>query len=190
MSKPSRDTIVENICNEILQKRGYLTLATEGDYAVGTIVNRVSATSMGALNHDLVIVAKTDYADHCEQSRCVGKPKPWCPVKMELLSRGRRVMSVALVEREVGVMDLLEGFQGMYSDGDADVRCYSQKVVKTRKAQKCPGMFLEALHDIPAGTTAVVERALLDGKWCSCYTCAACIEKFAERHDNELSDGG
>jgi hypothetical protein len=74
--------------------------------------------------------------------------------------------------------DLLEYFEGMYSDGDADVRQYSRRVVKTRKAHKCPGNFLEALHDIPAGTTAVVETAIVDGKWGSCYTCADCVEKW------------
>lgn len=74
--------------------------------------------------------------------------------------------------------DLLEEFEGMYSDGDADVRCYSRRVVVTKKPHRCPGNFLEALHDIPIGTAAVVERALVDGKWATCYTCSDCIEKW------------
>jgi hypothetical protein len=74
--------------------------------------------------------------------------------------------------------DLLDNFEGMYSDGDTDVRCYSRRIVRIRKAQKCPGNFLEALHDIPAGTEAVVERAIIDGKWATCYTCADCVTKW------------
>lgn len=78
--------------------------------------------------------------------------------------------------------DLLEGFKGMYSDGDADVRCYSRRVVVTRRPHKCPGMFLEALHDIPVETTAVVERAIVDGEWGTCYTCAGCIESWDSKY--------
>lgn len=74
--------------------------------------------------------------------------------------------------------DLLTDFEGMYSDGDADVRQYSRRVVRTRSVHSCPGFFLEALHNIPAGTLAVVERAIVDGKWCSCWTCADCINRW------------
>ena len=74
--------------------------------------------------------------------------------------------------------DLLYAFEGMYSDAYGDVREYSTKVVKTRKPHKCPGYWREEQHEIPAGTTAVVERAIMDGKWVSCYTCEACILKW------------
>jgi hypothetical protein len=79
-------------------------------------------------------------------------------------------------------MNLLDNFEGMYSDGDADIRCYSAKVVKTRKQHMCPGYFLEALHPIPVGTLTVRERALVDGKWGTAYTCVDCIKRWnAER---------
>jgi hypothetical protein len=80
--------------------------------------------------------------------------------------------------RQGWMSSLLDNFEGMYSDGDGDVRCYSRRIVVTRAPHKCPGNFLEALHDIPPGTTAVVERAIVDGKWGTCYTCADCIEKW------------
>ena len=75
---------------------------------------------------------------------------------------------------------LLDNFEGMYSDGD-DVRLYSRRAVTTKTAHKCPGNFLEALHEIPVGSRAVVERALVDGKWATCYTCSDCIDKWNAR---------
>jgi hypothetical protein len=78
--------------------------------------------------------------------------------------------------------ELLDSFEGMYSDGDADIRCYTRRVVTTRRPHLCPGYFLEALHDIPTETVAVVERALVDGKWCSSYTCANCISNWRTSH--------
>jgi hypothetical protein len=77
--------------------------------------------------------------------------------------------------------DLLVAFEGMYNDGDADVRLYSAKVVKTRAEHKCPGYFLEALHPIPVGTLTVRERALVDGKWATSYTCAECIHRWNQQ---------
>ena len=71
--------------------------------------------------------------------------------------------------------ELLRGFEGMYTDGDADIRCYSAKVIVTRKPHKCPGNFLEALHDIPAGTRTIRETAIVDGHWGTSYTCEKCV---------------
>lgn len=72
-------------------------------------------------------------------------------------------------------LDLLQNFEGMYTDSDTDIRCYTTAVVRTRTPHQCPGNFKEALHSIPVGSRAVVERALVEGKWSTCYTCEECI---------------
>lgn len=77
--------------------------------------------------------------------------------------------------------ELLQQFNGMYAGDDGDVRMYSAKVVRPTKGKKCPGNFAEALHDVAAKTRGVVERALIDGKWRSCYTCEDCIITWAKK---------
>lgn len=77
--------------------------------------------------------------------------------------------------------ELLLKFDGMYSGDDGDVRMYSAKVVRPKRAKKCPGNFAGALHDVVANTRGVTERALIDGEWCSCYTCEECILAWAKR---------
>lgn len=74
--------------------------------------------------------------------------------------------------------ELLRSFEGMYSDDYGYVRLYSAKVVTTRKAQTCPGYWRNARHDIAPGSVCVVERALVDDKWASCYTCETCIKDW------------
>ena len=82
---------------------------------------------------------------------------------------------------------LLQGFQGMgmYGDGEGDVRCYSVKVVTTRKPHKCPGNFSGYMHDIPVGARAVREDAIIDGKRCHSYTCELCVLRWINYEDEE-----
>ena len=81
---------------------------------------------------------------------------------------------------------LLQDFEGMFSDSDTDIRRYTTQVVKTRKPHFCPGYSQPAGHTIPPGTTTVLERAIVDGKWRSSYTCEACIDAWnQEKPDAE-----
>jgi hypothetical protein len=77
--------------------------------------------------------------------------------------------------------ELLGMFEGMFSDGYGDVSHYTCKVVTTRLPTKCPGNFKEALHDVPKGTRGIREKAILDKKWATFFTCEECIVKYAMR---------
>ena len=88
--------------------------------------------------------------------------------------------STDLLPLELADVELLRQFDGMYDDCDAEVRLHSKKVVIPRKARKCPGNFLEGLHDVASGKRGIVERALVDGQWRSCYTCEDCIMAWAK----------
>lgn len=78
--------------------------------------------------------------------------------------------------------DLVREFEGMYDERDGDVRQYAVKVVTTRVPHKCPGYFLEALHDVPAKSRMVMESAIVDGKWSRCYTCEFCVTEWARKN--------
>lgn len=60
-------------------------------------------------------------------------------------------------------------------DIDVDVSHRTAKVVRIRYPQVC----CSGYHDgtVPAGTAMIAERALVDGKWVTCYTCKDCIDK-------------
>jgi hypothetical protein len=75
---------------------------------------------------------------------------------------------------------LLELFDGMYG-GDEGVEQLSVKVVKTRIPHKCPGTFI-GLHDVPARSRMVMEKAIVDGEWRTCHTCEDCVVNFAKTY--------
>lgn len=64
-------------------------------------------------------------------------------------------------------------------DRDVDIRARKVKLVTTRKAQRCYGSDGK-MHDIPAGTRARHESAVVDGEWGSYYVCVACMDKWLE----------
>lgn len=64
-------------------------------------------------------------------------------------------------------------------DRDVDVRCRTVRLVKTRKPQRCLDPFSHNHHEIPPGTTARYEKALIDGSfWGRYYVCVECMEKW------------
>lgn len=70
------------------------------------------------------------------------------------------------------------------ADRDVDIRARTVKVVTTRKPQRCYGDDGAAsAHDIPAGTRARVERAIVDGEWGSFYICVPCMVKWLTDHE-------
>jgi|SRR5579859_800809 len=74
------------------------------------------------------------------------------------------------------------------ADRDVDVRNKTEKVVTTRKPQFC------AAHDgykgaeVPAGTRCMVERAVVEGKWCSSYVCVECIDAWLREINEEPAE--
>lgn len=59
-----------------------------------------------------------------------------------------------------------------------DIRCHSTTAVVIRYPQTCCSVYHgRRPQRYPAGTMMIVERAVIDGRFCSCYTCRDCIEK-------------
>lgn len=73
-----------------------------------------------------------------------------------------------------------------FSGADRDVKISARtvKVVTTRKPQHCVGdNGAASAHDIPTGTRARVERALVDGTWGAYYICTACMDRWLKDGD-------
>lgn len=65
-------------------------------------------------------------------------------------------------------------------DRDADLRLVQVRMVTTRKPHKCLGSIAGEVgpHDIPVGTRARFEKALVDGDyWGRYYVCTACMDR-------------
>lgn len=78
-------------------------------------------------------------------------------------------------EREYLRYDPFEG------DRDVDIRCRTVKLVKTRKPQKCMDPYSHTMHEIPVGTVARYEQALVDGDfWGRYYVCVECMDKWLD----------
>ena len=84
--------------------------------------------------------------------------------------------------------ELLDGFEGMFTDPDTDIRQYVVAVVTTRKEHFCPSYGKDMGHTIPAGTRTVKETAIVDGKWASCRTCEACVKTWGKEKGGEDDD--
>ncbi len=76
--------------------------------------------------------------------------------------------------REITDDDLLhiDLFAGDMDDGGARAR--SNRMVTTRTLHTCR-FTPETHHEIPIGSRARVERAILDGEWYAIYTCVPCL---------------
>ena len=69
-------------------------------------------------------------------------------------------------------------FNYPYGDGDTDVRLRKVRIIVTRKPQTCvppPGIGKD-VHEIPPGTKARFESAIVEGVWSKCYTCLNCMD--------------
>lgn len=83
----------------------------------------------------------------------------------------------AWVRRFERVMDWLYG-------GEYEIECRKIALVKTRYAHDCMSIYHDSRYyntttprEIPAGTFAIVERAKVEGKFGSCYTCFGCVKQ-------------
>lgn len=61
----------------------------------------------------------------------------------------------------------------LFGGDESDVKLHTVKIVKTRAAHKCmcPG---GTLHEIPIGSVAIRENAVVDDRRCSSYVCMPC----------------
>lgn len=83
-------------------------------------------------------------------------------------------MSTELSGHEIDALDYL------YNGGDEEILCRSMVWVVTRYPQKCVSILHKGRMTQPAGSRMVLERAKVDGKFGSCYTCESCLRKSAE----------
>lgn len=74
--------------------------------------------------------------------------------------------------------DVYEYWNPFEGDMDTDVRCETRKIVNTRTPHECT--LGEEFHEIKPGTMAMVDIAIVDGKWCSQYFCIDCVDKWLE----------
>jgi hypothetical protein len=64
----------------------------------------------------------------------------------------------------------------LYSGGDETVECASAAWVITRYPQLCLGILHVGDKVMPKGSRMVLERAKVEGRFGSCYTCGVCIK--------------
>ena len=65
--------------------------------------------------------------------------------------------------------------------GDKDsptIRARTNRMVTTRKPHDC--LYGVDRHEIPVGRRARVERAVVDGEWCTYYACVDCLNGYYE----------
>ena len=67
----------------------------------------------------------------------------------------------------------------LFSDDrdDARARVRTNRIVTTRKPHICAAY---DRHEIPSGSRARVERAIIDDQWASFYFCCACLAQWLE----------
>lgn len=63
------------------------------------------------------------------------------------------------------------------ADRDVDIKMRTVSIVNTRKEHDCLGPD-GVSHQIPAGTKARFESALVDGRWGSYYICLSCMAEW------------
>lgn len=66
-----------------------------------------------------------------------------------------------------------------WCDQDTEIKLRKTKLVENREKQKCMNPLGES-HSIKKGTLCYYEKALVDGKWGSYYTCLECLDKYLD----------
>lgn len=66
-----------------------------------------------------------------------------------------------------------------YGETDVDIRCRTVKIIVAAKDHKCSSCLLDQKeHIIKAGEKARVEKAIVDGSWCSYYSCIPSLNRL------------
>jgi hypothetical protein len=82
-------------------------------------------------------------------------------------------MSESLTDSEHYALDYLYGV----GTEDVEIECRSFAWVVTRFSHKCLSVIHKGPQTLPAKTRMVMERAKVEGRFGSCYTCEDCILK-------------
>ncbi len=86
----------------------------------------------------------------------------------------------ALTDSELYAIDYLYGV----GTEDYEMECRSLGWVKTRYPQKCVSILHKGKATQPAGSRMVAERAKVEGKFGTCYTCEACVKASAKEMEH------
>ena len=63
------------------------------------------------------------------------------------------------------------------SDRDADIRCHTFSIVKTKKSHQCMlANMIAKSHTIKKGQLARYDKAIVDGQWGGYYSCLDCMD--------------
>ena len=85
-----------------------------------------------------------------------------------------------LTDKELDAVDYLSGV----GTEDVELECRSLGWVQTRYPQKCLSVLHKGKQTQPAGTRMVAERAKVEGKFGTCYTCEPCVKAAAKELDH------
>ena len=83
-----------------------------------------------------------------------------------------------LTDTELYAVDFLYGV----GTEDVELECRSLGWVKTRYSQKCVSVLHKGKVTHPAGARMVAERAKVEGRFGTCYTCEACVKAAIEEN--------
>lgn len=61
------------------------------------------------------------------------------------------------------------------------MRCYQKRMIYTRTEHKCLGNNPGEEHEVPKGTRALLEKAIIDGKWCNNHLCVDCMDRWMDQ---------
>lgn len=80
--------------------------------------------------------------------------------------------------QEKRYLDLNDSYYGGPDDGVIEFR--RVRIGKTRKPHECHGNGPGEAHEIPVGSTVVMDTAKYDGSVGTDYTCLPCLDRWAK----------
>ena len=69
-----------------------------------------------------------------------------------------------------------DAIEWLYGGGDETIECRSMRWVVTRCKQKCVSVLHKGPMTQPIGSRMLLERAKVEGRFGSCYTCKNCLD--------------
>lgn len=88
----------------------------------------------------------------------------------------------ALMSRALNITDEVRIQFDPFGADDSKVEMETQKIVSVRKRHVCYGSYFpdekRGEHYINIGDRARLDKALVEGDWCSYYFCLTCLDKM------------
>ena len=73
-----------------------------------------------------------------------------------------------------------EALRYLYGGGDEEVVCWSAMWVNIQYKQRCLSLLHKGSRTLPEGTRMISERAKVEGRFGTCYTCEFCLRKASQ----------